>query len=97
MHSGLKLFTGLAATVLLARVAMVEEGRTILGRMGWWAQTALQDGGVTDGSMRLYQPGQRAGRTIYLSGTADAPARAAIIARLKARHPLVRDVRWEER
>ncbi|MBU6164951.1 MAG: hypothetical protein KGQ52_02335 [Alphaproteobacteria bacterium] len=96
MHNGLKLLTGLAATVLLARGAALVEGRTILGRMAGWAQMALADEEVTDGSISFRAGSPHPGRTILVSGTADAATRAAIIARLK-RHPLVIDARWEER
>jgi len=96
MHNGVKFCTGLAATVLLARGAMLVEGHTILGRMGGWAQTALADAGVQDGSMRVRQPGGHSARIIWLSGHADPATRAAVIARLK-RHPLVADARWEAR
>jgi hypothetical protein len=96
MHNGVKLLTGLAATVVLARAAMMVEGYTILGRMGWWAQQALAMEGVTDGSISLRADNGHAARIVRLSGTADAATRSAVITRLKC-HPMVADARWEER
>lgn len=96
MHKGVKLLTGLAATVLLARGAMVMEGNTILGRMAWHAQQAMLDAGVQDGSLSFRQGSPHDTRSITLSGTADAPTRAAIIAKLK-QQSLLSDVQWEAR
>lgn len=96
MHQGVKLLTGLAATVVIARAAMIVEGYTLLGRMSWWAQMALTRNGVTDGSVRLRAENGHAARIVLLSGTADAATRQDVIAQLKQR-PLVADARWEER
>jgi hypothetical protein len=96
MHAALKLLTGLAATVVLARGAALVEGQTIMGRLGWAARSALLAHGVQDGSVTFRQPGGMAGRIAWLSGTADAATRAAVIARLK-RNPAIVDARWEDR
>jgi hypothetical protein len=96
MHAAMKLLTGLAATVVLARGAALFEGQTIMGRLGWAARQALLAHGVEDGSVTFRQPGGMVGRIPRLSGTADAATRAAIINRLK-QHPAVVDARWEER
>lgn len=98
MHSGLKLLTGLAATVVLARGAMQFEGHGIQGRIGWAARHALIAHGVTDGSIALrprHGPGARfSGRIVYIAGTADAATRAAVLAQVK-RAPAVEDARWD--
>lgn len=96
MHAALKLLTGLAATVVLARGAGMYQGQTIMGRLGWAARSALAAEGVEDGSVAWRAPGGFHGRIARLSGTADARTRAAVIARLK-RHPAVVDAIWVDR
>lgn len=96
MHNSVKLLTGLAATVVLARGGMVVEGYTIIGRLGWAAQRALAVHEVDDGSISFRAPRGHPARIAYLSGTADRETRAAILARLR-HHPLIIDARWEER
>ncbi|MCU0892635.1 MAG: hypothetical protein MUE77_13095 [Sandarakinorhabdus sp.] len=96
MHAAVKLLTGLAATVVIARGATLHEGQTIMGRLGWAARQALLAQGVADGSVSFRSPGGHVGRIARLSGTADAATRAAVIARLK-RNPAIADARWEAR
>jgi hypothetical protein len=96
MHAAVKLLTGLAATLVLARGAAMHEGHSIIGQLGWHAGQAMMKNGVEDGSVTFRRPGGTMGRIAYLSGTADPATRAAVIASLK-RHPGIKDARWVKR
>lgn len=96
MHAALKLLTGLAATVVLARGAALHQGQAMMAQLGRAAGDALAAEGVTDGSVRFRQPGGLVGRIAHLSGTADAPTRAAVIARLQ-HDPGIAGAIWVER
>lgn len=93
MHNGLKLLTGLAATVVLAKGALITGGYTVVGRLSWAGKQALLAEGVTDGSISLRQPGGPTGRVIYVSGTASQATRAAVLTRLR-NHPGIQDAHW---
>jgi pyruvoyl-dependent arginine decarboxylase (PvlArgDC) len=96
MHAALKLLTGLAATVVLARGASLHRGQAMAATLGQAAATAMQAHGVNDGSVRLLQPSGLVARVARLSGTADAATRAAVIGDLK-RHPGIAAAVWDER
>ncbi len=93
MHNGLKLLTGLAATVVLARGAVLHQGQALISQLGRAAGDAMAAHGVTDGSVSFRSSTGLTGRIAHLSGTADAATRAAISADL-ARHPGIAAVRW---
>jgi hypothetical protein len=93
MHNGLKLLTGLAATVVLAKGALITGGYTVVGRLSWAGKEALLAAGVADGSISLRQPGRPTGRVMYVSGTANAATRAAVLARVR-NHPGIHDAHW---
>ena len=93
MHNGLKLLTGLAATVVLAKAAMITGGHTVIGRLNWAGKDALLAAGVADGSISLRQTGGLTGRVLYVSGTASAATRAAVLAKLR-KHPGISDAQW---
>ena len=76
MHAALKLLTGLAATVVLARGAALHRGQAMMAALGGAAGAALAAEGVGDGSVRFRLPGGLTGRIAYLSGTADAATQA---------------------
>ena len=96
MHSALKLLTGLAATVVVARGASLLHGQALIAELGGAAAAAMRANGVADGSVDFRQPSGRTARVARLSGTADAAARAAVIAQLK-RHPGIADAVWGPR
>lgn len=96
MHAALKLLTGLAATVVVARGAAVHSGQAIIAELGGAAAAAMRDQGVIDGSVRFRQPSGLVARVARLSGSANAATRAAVIAQVK-RHPGIADAVWDER
>lgn len=96
MHPALKLLTGLAATVVLARGASLLQGQVMLAELGRDAATAMQAHGVMDGSISFRQPSGLVARVARLSGTADPATRAAVIADLR-RHPGIADAVWSPR
>ena len=96
MHNGLKLLTGLAATVVLAKGALMTGGYTAIGRLNWAGKEALLAEGVTDGSISLRQPSGQTGRIMFVSGSADAATRAAVLTRLR-QHPGISDAHWVQR
>jgi hypothetical protein len=96
MHPALKLITGLAATVVLARGASLHQGQVMGAELGRAATAAMQAHGVEDGSISFRQPSGLVARVACLSGTADPTTRAAVIADLK-RHPGIADAAWSPR
>lgn len=96
MHPALKLLTGLAATVVLARGASLLQGQLMMARLGRAAAAAMQAQGVVDGSISFRQPSGLVSRVGRLSGTADDATRAAVIAQVK-RHPGIADAVWSPR
>lgn len=96
MHAALKLLTGLAVTVVVARGAAIHAGQGMIAELGGAAATAMRNQGVIDGSVRFRQPTGLVARVARLSGTADAATRAAVIAEVK-RHPGIADAVWDER
>ncbi len=96
MHSAVKLLTGLAATAVLARGATMHHGQTIMAQLGTAAAAALSAHGVADGSVGFRGPDNLVSRIARVSGTADGPTRAAVLADLK-RHPGIQDAVWAER
>ena len=96
MHPTLKLLTGLAATVVLARGASLHQGQVMMAELGLSAATAMQAQGVMDGRISFRQPSGLVARVARLSGTADPATRAAVIADLK-RHPGIADAVWSPR
>jgi pyruvoyl-dependent arginine decarboxylase (PvlArgDC) len=96
MHPALKLLTGLAATVVLARGASLHQGQVMGATLGRAAAEAMQAHGVVDGSISFRQPSGLVARVARLSGTADPATRAAVIADVK-RHPGIADAVWAAR
>jgi hypothetical protein len=96
MHPALKLLTGMAATVVLARGASLLQGQVMMAELGQAAATAMQTQGVMDGSISFRQPSGLVARVARLSGTADPATRAAVIADLR-RHPGIADAVWSPR
>jgi len=96
MHPALKLLTGLAATVVLARGASLHQGQMMMAELGQSAATAMRSQGVMDGSISFRQPSGLVARVAHLSGTADPATRAAVIAELK-RQPGIADATWSPR
>ena len=96
MHNAVKLLTGLAASVVLARGATQHQGQDLLSELGHAAQTAMAAHDVADGSVRFRGEDGRTDRVARLSGSADAATRAAIIADLE-RHPGIAGAIWVER
>ncbi len=100
MPSAVKLLTGVAATVLLARAATFLSGGVIYWHIARAGQQALLAHGVQDGSLSFRQRGGWAdglnGRIVHVAGTADAATRAAVLARIR-RHPGVIDATWDAR
>ncbi|WP_353218457.1 hypothetical protein [Sandarakinorhabdus sp.] len=96
MHAAFKLLAGLAATVLAARAGDFVYGQRVMAQLSGAAADAMIAAGVADGSVNFRAPGGVSGRAARLSGTADAPARAAVIARLR-QHPGIVDAWWVER
>jgi pyruvoyl-dependent arginine decarboxylase (PvlArgDC) len=96
MHPALKLLTGLAATVVLARGASLHQGQVMMAELGRAAATAMQGHGVVDGSISFRQTSGLVARVARLSGTADPATRAAVIADVK-RHPGIADAVWSPR
>ena len=86
MHAALKLLTGLAATIVVARGAALHRGQAIIAELGGAAAAAMRANGVADGSVHFRQPSGRVGRVARLSGTADAATRTKVIAQLR-QHP----------
>jgi pyruvoyl-dependent arginine decarboxylase (PvlArgDC) len=93
MHPALKLLTGLAATVVLARGASLHQGQMMMAELGQSAATAMQAHGVVDGSISFRQSSGLVARVAHLCGTADPATRAAVIADLK-QHPGIADAVW---
>lgn len=96
MHAALKLLTGLAATVVVARGATLHQGQAMLGKLGAAAASAMRERGVVDGSISFRQPSGLVARVVRLSGSADPATRAAVIAAVK-RHPGIADAVWVAR
>lgn len=96
MHPCLKLLTGLATTVVLARGASLLQGQLMTAELGRAAAAAMQAHGVVDGGVSFRQPTGLVARVARLSGTADAATQAAVNADLK-RHPGIADVAWSPR
>ncbi|WP_313669729.1 hypothetical protein [Sandarakinorhabdus sp.] len=96
MHPALKLLTGLAATVVLARGASLLQGQLMMAELGQAAAAAMQAQGVVDGSISFRQPSGLVARVARLSGTADDATRAAVIGQVK-RHPGIADATWSPR
>lgn len=96
MHRALKLLTGLAATVVVARGATLHQGQAIMAALGGAAANAMRAHDVADGSVTFRQPSYRVTRIARLSGTADAATRAAVIAQVR-RHPGIADAVWVTR
>lgn len=96
MHDALKLLTGLAATVLVARGAALHCGQELMADLGTAAASAMRHHGISDGSVRFRSDSGLVSRVARLSGTADPATRAAVIAELK-RHPGIADAVWAAR
>jgi hypothetical protein len=96
MHNGVKLLTGLAMTILLVRGAAIHRGQAMHGALAQAAADAMQAEGVPDGSVAFRNDLGLISRVVHISGTADAAARARVIAALR-RHPGVADARWVAR
>jgi len=96
MYPALKLLTGLAATVVLARGASLHQGPMMMAELGRSAATAMQTQGVMDGSISFRQPSGLVARVARLSGTADAATSAALTADLR-RHPGIAGAVWSPR
>jgi hypothetical protein len=96
MHMAVKLLTGVAATVVLARGATLHRGQAIIAELGSAAATALAAHGVPDGSVTFRSEGNTVSRIARVSGTADAATRAAVIAQIR-RHPGIQSAVWVPR
>jgi hypothetical protein len=91
----LKILSGLAATLLLARGAEMLHGGAIAAGLGQAAADALLAHAVTDGHVTLTAGGREVTRHLTLWGTADPATRRAVIADTM-RHPGVASARWGE-
>lgn len=89
----LKLLSGLAATLLLARGAEMVQGGALAATLGRAAADALLAHGVRDGHVTLTAGGRETTRHLTLWGTADGATRRAVIADV-ARHPGVASATW---
>lgn len=96
MHAALKLLTGLAATVVVARGAAIHSGQAMIAELGDAAAAAMRDHGVIDGSVGFRQPSGLVARVARLSGTADAATRTAVMTQV-TRHPGIANAVWDER
>jgi hypothetical protein len=96
MHPALKLLTGLAATVVVARGAALHRGQSVQGEMARLAATVMLAHGVQDGSVRFRADNGIVGRVAHLSGSADPATRRAIVAEV-AQRPEFAGAMWVAR
>lgn len=95
MPDWLKLLTGLAATVLVARACTLHQGQALMAALSDQCRTALEAEQVADASVTFQAPSGLITRVARLSGTADAATRARVLAAVR-RQPGIADATWEE-
>ncbi len=92
----IKLFTGIAATGLIAYAANMYERQHILSQLGIRASRTLLANGVTDGAAAWRSDAGWTHRIARLSGTADPATRARISKQLAAKKGIA-GVEWVDR